>query len=256
MPKLNFELPDGYKVLVKTGEKVVPRQVLAKNKNKVQESVNIAEHLHVPEKKAGKYVCVDVGDTISEGDVIAEKKNFFGKTTAIIVSEINGTVLRYERDTATLIVRNEDIPDEGDIISPVEGLIELCNNKEIVIRTDKAVSGSRAVSGDPGEGEIFVLEESFSPEVGNILIYLDSRAAGKIVLGDTFTKDIFIKGVGIGALGFLAKTIADEDFEYLREKSVSIPVMEVDDTSLEELRQKNGQKVCIDTQSRTIIFLQ
>jgi hypothetical protein len=257
MPTLPFELPDGYKPLVKQGDKVTAGQIIAKSQGKVEEIVNIPEQLNVPLKSAGKYVQMDPGDTIEPGDIIAVKKNFFGKTQEVIVSEIVGTVLRYERDTGNLIVRNDEVIDEGDIISPVEGVVELCNNKEIVVHTEKAIGGSKVVSGTKGEGEIFVLEESFIDNgSGNMLFFLDSRAVGKIVLGEKFHRDVFIKGVGIGTAGFLAKSIPDEDIAYLREKNISMPVMEIDSESIEILKQKNGHKVVVDAQTRTVIFLQ
>lgn len=257
MPTLPFELPDGYTPLVKEGDEVEAGQILAQSSGNVEETVNIPEHLGVSLKKAGKYIQVNPGDTIEEGDVIAVKKNFFGKIQEEIVSEINGTIIKYERDTGNLIVRNDDVVDEGDIISPVDGVVQLCNNKEIVIRTDKAFGGSRVVSGTKSEGEIFVLEESFLENgTSNMLFYLDSRAVGKIVLGTSFSREVLIKGVGIGVKGFLAKTLLDQDIEYLREKNITMPVMEIDSESVASLRQKNGHKVIVDAQTRTVIFLQ
>jgi hypothetical protein len=257
MPALPFQLSDGYKPVVQQGDTVTAGQIIAKSQAKVEEIVNIPEQLNVPLKNAGKYVKKAPGDAIEPGDVIAVKKNFFGKTKEVIISEIVGTVLRYERDTGNLVVRNDEVIDEGDIISPVEGVVELCNNKEIVVRTDKAIGGSRVVSGVKGEGEIFVLEESFLENgAGNLLFYLDSRAVGKIVLGEKFSRDVFIKGVGIGAAGFLAKSIPDDDIAYLREKNISMPVMEIDSESIEILKQKNGHKVVLDAETRTVIFLQ
>jgi hypothetical protein len=257
MPTLPFELPDGYKPLVKEGEKVTSGQVIAKSQGNVEEVVNIPEHLGVPLKNAGKYIEKEPGDLIEPGDIIAIKKNFFGKTKEVIVSEISGTILRYERDTGNLIVQNDEIVDEGDIISPVDGVVELCNNKEIVVRTEKAIGGTKVVSGTKSEGELFVLEESFSDSgTGNILFYLDSRAVGKIVLGHSFTRDVLIKGVGIGAAGFLAQSIADDDIAYLREKNVTMPVMALGEDSIKILKKKNGHKIILDAQSRTVIFLQ
>lgn len=257
MPTLPFELPDGYEPLVKEGDKVTAGQVLAKSQGNPEEIVNVPEHLGVSLKSAGKYIVKEPGDVIEPGEVIAVKKNFFGKTKEMIISEIAGTVLRYERDTGNLIVRNDDVVDEGDIISPVEGVVQLCNNKEIVVRTENAIGGTKVVSGTKIEGELFVLEESFIESgPGNILFYLDSRATGKIVLGTTFSRDVLIKGVGIGAAGFLAQTIADDDIAYLREHNISMPVMEIGEDSVAILKNKNGQKIVLDAQTRTVLFLQ
>lgn len=257
MPTLPFEIPDGYEILVKEGETVAAGQVLAKSEGSPEEIVNVPEHLGVSIKSAGKYILKEPGDVIEPGETIAIKKNFFGKTQEIIVSEIAGTVLRYERDTGNLVVRNDEVVDEGDIISPVDGVVQLCNNKEIVVRTENAIGGTRVVSGTKSEGELFVLEESFSDSgASNILFYLDSRASGKIVLGTTFSRDVFMKGVGIGAAGFLAQSIADDDISYLRERNIEMPVMQIGEDSVEILKKKNGQKIILDAQTRTVLFLQ
>lgn len=256
MPTLPFDIPDGYEILVKEGDKVTAGQILAKSERNVEEIVNIPEHLGVSLKNAGKYIKKEPGEVIEPGEIIAIKKNFFGKTQEMIVSEIAGTISRYERDTGNLVIRNDERMDEGSIISPVEGVVQLCNNKEIVVRTEKAIGGTRVVSGTKGKGELFVLEESFNHSgTGNMLFYLDSRAAGKIVLGMTFSRDVLIKGVGIGAAGFLAQSIADDDIAYLRERNISMPVMEIGKDSVELLKKKNGQKILLDTQSRTVIFV-
>lgn len=257
MPTLPFEIPDGYKILVKEGDKVTAGQVLAKSQGNPEEVVNIPEHLGVSIKSAGKYILKEPGDVIEPGEAIAVKKNFFGKTQEAIVSEISGTVLRYERDTGNLIVRNDDVIDEGDIISPVEGVIQLCNNKEIVVHTKKAIGGTKVVSGTRSEGELFVLEESFNePGASNMLFYLDSRVTGKIILGTTFGRDVFMKGVGIGAAGFLAQSITDDDIAFLREKNISMPVMEIGEDQVQILKKKHGQKIILDAETRTVLFLQ
>ncbi len=257
MPTLPFSLPDGYSPLVKEGDIVTAGHILAQFQGSVEEFVNIPEQLGVPLKNAGKYINKNPGETIEAGDVLAIKKNLFGKTKAAVISEVGGTILRYERDTGNLIVQTDQIADVTDLISPVDGTVQLCNNKEIVIHTDKAVAGTRVASGTKGEGEIYVLKESFiENSSGNVIFYLDHNAVGKIILGNTFTRDVLIKGVGIGAAGFLGQSILDQDIEYLREKKITMPVMEVSAEALATLLEMHGQKVILDAQTKTVIFLE
>ncbi|MBA3723559.1 MAG: hypothetical protein H0W89_01545 [Candidatus Levybacteria bacterium] len=256
MSTLPFELPDGYTPIVKEGDVVTPGQILAEFQGSVEEFVNVPEQLGVALKNAGKYIKKNPGETIEAGEVLAVRKNLFGKIQASITSEVGGTILRYERDTGNLIVQTDQMADMSHLISPVDGTVQLCNNKEIVIHTDKAVAGTRVASGTKGEGEIYVLKESFiENSSGNVIFYLDNNAVGKIILGNTFTRDVLIKGFGIGAAGFLGQSISDQDIEYLREKKITMPVMEVSPEAIATLLEMHGQKVILDAQTRTVIFL-
>jgi hypothetical protein len=255
MTSLPVPLPDGFTPIVAVGTVVTVGQVLAQKAANKEEIINILQSLNVSRSQIKKVLKKNPGDAINPGEIIAEKKNFFGKQQAAIVSSITGTILRYERDTGNLIIRTDESVTSSEVISPVDGTVDLCNNKEIVIRTDKAVTGGRVVSGINNTGELFILEESFIDDGStNVLYYLDSRAIGKIILGGTFSRDVLIKGVGIGATGFLGLAIPDEDIAYLQEKKITIPVMEIDSESMQKLKTKQGKKVVLDTQNNVIIF--
>ncbi len=255
MISLPIKLPAGYVCIVSTGDRITAGQSIAQTSGPNEEFVNVPEHLDVSLSKAPKYIVKNPGDTIEEGDILAIRKNFFGKTKAAIISEVKGTVIRYERNTGNLVVTTGETENTDDIVSPVDGMIELCNNKEIVIHTGNAVIGKRVIAGSRGEGELSVMKVSFnetSPQ--NVLFYLDKHVAGKIVLGDTFTRDVIIKGSTIGVAGFIAETIPDADIDYLQDKNISIPVIEVDEESVEKLRKMEGEQITIDPQANIILF--
>ncbi len=255
MISLPIPLPKGYVCIVDTGDRITAGQILAQTSGPNEEFVNVPEHLGVSLSKAPKYIKKNPGDAIEEGDTIAIRKDFFGKTKAAIISEVAGTVIRYERNTGNLVVTTGETENKGDVISPVDGMVELCNNKEIVIHTGNAVIGTRVVAGSRGEGELTIMKASFnetSPQ--NVLFFLDKQVAGKIVLGDTFTRDVIIKGSTIGAAGFIAKSIPDSDIDYLQDKNISIPVIEVDEESIAKLKKLDGEKVVIDPQAKIILF--
>ena len=255
MTALPVLLPDGFTPIVTIGTVVTAGQVIAQKTTNKEEIVNILQGLNVTRSQIKKVLKKSPGDSLSPGDIIAEKKNFFGKQIAAIVSGVSGTIVRYERDTGDLIVRTDESMTASEVISPVDGTVDLCNNKEIVIHTNNAVTGGRVVSGTNNTGELFILEESFADsESSNVLYYLDSRAIGKIVLGGSFSRELLIKGVGIGAAGFLGITIADDDIAYLQEKNITIPVMEIENESMNLLKSKQGKRVVLDAQNKIVIF--
>jgi hypothetical protein len=254
MTSLPITLPEGFFSIVTPGMTVTAGQVIAQKTAGVEEIINIPQTLNVSRSQVKKVLLKNPGDKIEPGDTIALKKNLFGKQQGSIISSILGTVVKYERDTGNLIVRTENSVTASEIISPVDGIVDLCNNKEIVVRTEKAVTGGRVVSGTVNTGEIFILEESFSENGNNILYFLDSRAIGKIVLGGMLTKDVLIKGASIGAAGFLGETIPDEEMAYLQEKNISIPVMEIDKESMTLLKTMHGKKIIVDAQNKAVIF--
>jgi len=181
----------------------------------------------------------------------------FGKVQATIVSQIEGVILRYERDTGNLVVQVQNDPASLEIISPVAGTITLCNNKEIVIETEGAIVSEGTALGVNGEGTLFILQESFgenNADSTSALYYLDSRAEGKIVLVKTLTRDLLIKGDSIGASGFLSVEISSEDIEYVQLKEIQLPVLEVTDEFISQLHPWENKKVMIDISNKAVIL--
>jgi hypothetical protein len=257
MTSLPIELPEGFVSLVTQGSSVATGQVIAQKEAPKDEIVNILQGLNISRRQAKKTLKKGPGDTIHPGDIVAVKKNFFGKVQTSIVSQITGEILRYERDTGDLVVRTIIEPSALEIISPVAGTITLCNNREIVIETKDAIVSGGVALGINGEGTLFILQESFGEEestADNALYYLDGRAEGKIVLVKTLTRDLLIKGDSIGASGFLSIEISDEDITYVREKDIQLPVLGVTEELVSRIHSWENKKVLIDIASKAIIL--
>lgn len=255
MTVLPIELPVGFTPSVSQGDTVTPGHILATKEVPQDEIVNIMQGLSLSRKDAKKALKKAPGEKIYPGDVIAVKKNVFGKVKSQIVSQISGIILRYERDTGNLHVRTDYEPSSLQIISPVAGKISLCNNKEIRIETENALVSTGVAMGETGEGALFVLKESFDENGSdNALYYLDSRAEGKIVFVNTISRDIIIKGDSIGAAGFLGVSIAIEEIEYLQNRKITLPVLEVIDELVLQLHAWENKKVKVDIASKAVIL--
>jgi len=255
MTTLPIDLPEGFTSLVTVGDRVNPEQIIARKDSPKDEIVNIMEGLNLSRSQAKKTLKKNPGDQIHAGDVIAVKKNFFGKVQAKITSNISGIVLRYERDTGNLVVRTNQDASSLELISPVAGTVRLCNNKEIVIETADALVSNGVALGTTGEGTLFVLKESFDDAGSdNALYYLDNRVVGKIVLARTLSPDMLIKGDSIGAKGFLGISLSNEDIDYMQQKKIKLPVLEISDELVSKVKEWENKKIMVDIADKAIIL--
>ncbi|HSX09358.1 MAG TPA: hypothetical protein VLF93_04340 [Candidatus Saccharimonadales bacterium] len=255
MTSLPIPLPVGFVPQVTAHDSVVSGQVLAKKDAPQDVVVNIMESLQLSRKDAKKALQKSPGDTIVPGDTIAVKKSAFGKVKGRIVSQISGIILRYERDTGNLFVRTDLPPSALELISPVAGTVVMCNNKEIRIETNAAFVSEGIALGTTGEGQLFILKESFDTDSSdNALYYLDSRAEGKIVLVHTISRDIIVKGDSIGAAGFLGVNLTEDEIDYLQKRDIQLPILEITEELASQLSAWENKKVLIDVGSKAIVL--
>lgn len=258
MVSLPVPLPEGFTALVSVGEAVTARQKIAERVVKEAEIVNIASDLNVPLKKAKKLLKKNPGDMIRPGDVLAVKQGFLGFGSARLVSKVNGIVDKYERDTGNLVIKTTYESVTEDLISPVAGIVALCDNERIVIETDRNVLLGIRGSGATGDGELFVLEDSFGDETesANLFYLLDSDVMGKILVGGHLPREVMAKGIGVGAKGIISTRLSEEDVDYFAQRRLDIPVIAVDKDAMGNVVKWKGKKVFLDGMTKTIVFLQ
>ncbi|MGI8420500.1 MAG: hypothetical protein ACR2LN_07730 [Candidatus Levyibacteriota bacterium] len=255
MTALPILLPEGFSPLISVGDTLKPGKVIAQRLAPQDQSVNIMEGLRLSRSQARKALTKSPGDRINPGDRVAVKKGLFGKIKGSITSSISGVILRYERDTGNLVVRTDYEAASLELISPVAGTVTLCNNKEIVIQTEHALVSEGVALGTSGEGQLFILEESFEDtSADNTLYYLDRRAVGKIVLLHTVTREVLTKGNSIGVAGFIGIVIGPEEIVFMGQKKFQLPVLEINEDLAEELDAWRDKKVMIDVTSKSIIL--
>lgn len=254
MTSLPIELPDGYTILVAPKDHVTAGQLLAQRTGAKEEIVNIPQMLRIPIGNVKKVLKKNPGDAISVGDTIAQTSNFFGKKKRAIVSEVTGTVARFDRKTGKVTVLTDQLEVKGSLKSPVAGVVGLCNNREIVIKTADAIRVEGVAIGNSNSGKLFILEESFSrEETKNALYYLDSRAVEKIVTVKKLTRDLFMKGMSIGVKGFLTIELDNDDITYFVKKDKGLAILEITSDVMQPLRAWQGKNIFVDTQTKAII---
>ncbi len=249
MTSLPVSLPDGFVNVVDEGTTIIVGQVIASNKGPFDKIINIPKVLGVNRIQAKKIITKIPGELVNVGDVIAVKKGFFGTQKIILRSKVAGTVTRFERETGNLVIKTSVTVSKKDIISPVDGIIAMCDNREIVINTDKNVVIGELAQGSEVTGEIHVLQAD-DP------YYLTANAIGKIAVSKNFTKDMISKSVGIGVAGIIGVGINDRDIDHLAEKKFQMPIIKISEQNYDSIKHWNGKKVFINPGSKSIIFLQ
>lgn len=254
MTALPIQLPPGYSLLVASGDNVTAGQILAEPQKGDEEIIEIPQMLGIPKEKVKNVLRKKPGDTVEEGDIIAQKNGFLGIDNDTIVSKVSGQVIRYERFTGNLIIQTSTQSRTTKIVSPVDGTVSLCNNEQIVIQTRKHVVQGTQGWGGKTRAKIFILEASFAKDKTNVLYYLDNHAVGKIVVGNVFTRDMLIKSAGLGIKGIVCLQIAEEDREYIQSRQEQLPTIQVTDEGMKKVL--HWQAAALDGALQTILQLQ
>ena len=269
MTSLPVPLSPGYIPTVRIGDSVKAGDTLAERKEQHEVSIDIPKTFGIPIKHTARTLRKNPGDRVRKGEVVASRTKTFGMVEDVIVSEIDGTVHRYERDRGQLIIlpdaQFERTESKGGqaIFSPIDGVVELCDNDlsngrggTIILQTDKDIIPGVAGAGGEMTGEIHTIQEShYDPEGKVQLHFLDSRVIGKIVLGGTFARDSLVKAIGMGAAGVIGYEIRDEDLSHIAARHVRAPVVTVGKNDYLRLLQWHGKSVFVQGEAKTILLL-
>jgi hypothetical protein len=165
---------------------------------------------------------------------------------------MNGIVIRYERETGNLYVRTSYNNLTKEFVSPVAGVVTLCDNEKIVIAVEKNVVIGTNASEAQAEGDIYIFEGAAATQ----LFLMDSSVSGKVVVAQSLTRESVTKGIAVGAVGFVGADVAPSDIEYVRQKHAHVPVMQIDKEALKTLLTWKNKKIYLDGQARSIVLLQ
>ena len=167
--------------------------------------------------------------------------------------EVNGVVDKYEATTGALTIQTEFAGKEqanDTLISPVDGVISLCDIEKIVIQTESPVIVATHGSGHVRSGELHVMTPVHTQEVH--YFHLDATVTGKVILGGQLTRDALVKAMGMNVLGIITAHIADEDLSYIQQK-YTLPVLVVHELDYESLSKHSGKHIYVDGLSRSIV---
>ena len=260
-------LLNGFVPKVKTGDTVVSGQVIATKKGRGKDiEINVVETLNIKPGEVVKFILKRPGDRVEEGGLIAAKKGTLGIGGKGIISKVTGTVLKIDEDLGIVYIRSSQTRFDSarrdyrgeDIFSPVDGVVELCDNKKIAIKTHKDAILADKVSGKGivwAQTILLGKAEADPDSIGVDPSDLNGKIRGKIILGRFFQREAISKALGIGALGIISQNISDEELEDLRKKNIDTPIFIINEENFEKLVKYNGKKIYADAQNCVIIPL-
>ncbi len=236
---VKLPIVSSFKTIVKEGEKITPKTpIFIKKKEKSEEVLPLSNLLSVSPSKIAKYLKKKIGEEISKGEVLAQKRGFFSSLN--VKSPINGKIKEIDIKKGTLSISFQE-EDENKVYLPVSGHVSRVTSEAVELE----VMG-QVVTGQKGEGEdilgtfVFFKKE----EVG--LFDIDIDIEPSIIFCHTTNIDAIIKAEALGVNGvILVKPL----------KGIDLPYILVDEKTSEHLEQFSGYKVWLRPSEKEIIIL-
>lgn len=246
MTLLPINLPKDTILKVSVGDKITEGDIIAKNKLKnIDEIIHLSKDCDILPKDIESALKKNLGDSIQVGEVIAIKKKNFRKEK--ILSKISGTLIKIDKEIGDLYIKTDGQGPMEDIISPVDGIVDFCNNEKIVIKTQKNTILAKEAFGVDITAEVFVknlVSEDVNQDVN-----------GKIIVTQNLDKVSLFKSLGLGAKGIIAENLIDINFSDFSENLTNEAILLVEKKDLEELQKLNGKKIIANIKSKLIIIL-
>jgi hypothetical protein len=262
MSSLPIPLPQGFSPIVVENEEVHQGQVIARlikqddtrNSTNLQDGIPLATLLNVSIKKVPKLLKKEPGDMIREGEVLASRSK--GIHVTDVVSNVTGTIAGYDRASGVLSIQPhkklvKDTLQDTEIISPLDGVVRVCNNEQIVLQTKQGVSSVDEGIGGQTHGMLVEVSPKGDTQVIDGVDLNVSMIEG-ILLVPSLTKEAMVKAASMGIKGAVVKVLTAEDREYLLEKQILFPVLAVDEETYKGLKKQVGEEVFMDPTAKTV----
>jgi hypothetical protein len=216
-------LPIKGEVLVKTGARVAPDEVVARALLPgVLQTIKMSEKLGIEPADVPSILKMKAGDELERGQLIVEIKALFGLMKTRVVSDYTGVIESISPITGSVLVREPPTPVE--IRAYVRGdVAEILPEEGIIVETRGAmVQGIFGVGGERlGTIRIAVATPSEALEASHIR----DDDKGKIVVGGSgITGEALEKATKVGVKGLIAGGIRDGDLMTLLGYDIGVAI--------------------------------
>jgi len=266
-------IPTEGEVLVKPGDKVEPGTVVARGvvENPDIRELRIYASLGISPDMVKNYMLKTTGDDVNKDEVIAIYRSFFGRSTKVARSPIDGRIESFSSVTGRAIIRGHPIQMEVKAHLPGE-VVDVIDGEGAVVETRAAVlQGAFGLGGEAVGELVFAVDSADIPltseeikeehrgkvVVGGSVVTVDAlRAAAKngvsaVIVGGVDQKDLteFLGyEIGVGVTG-------GEDFGFTLIITEGFGVNPMDEARFSLLERHEGRLACVDgtTQIRSRI---
>ncbi|MDO8570685.1 MAG: hypothetical protein Q7R97_03825 [Candidatus Daviesbacteria bacterium] len=173
-------------------------------------NINLSKELGVNPNKALQYLKIKIGQTIFQGELIAQKSGMIGGKKNIIAPE-DGMLDFYDEKSGNLKMKLA--VKKNKLVSGVYGIVDYINHQagEIIIRTQATIVYGILGSGKEREGVLTILGSAGDFITGK---HITENLKGKIIVGGSLIFPNTLSSVmAIEASGFIAGGINVSDFK-------------------------------------------
>ncbi|OGC94963.1 MAG: hypothetical protein A2142_06765 [candidate division Zixibacteria bacterium RBG_16_48_11] len=256
-------LPLKGEVLVKVGDSVKPDDVVARTYLPGPvEPINVANILGAPPEDVPHFMLKKEKERVTEGEIIAKSKSFFGLFTSTCKAKISGTIESISHITGQVLIRGNPVPVEVKAYLDGE-VVEVFEREGVAVSCwGSFIQGIFGIGGET-HGEIKVVVSS--PKEVLTENEIDSSCAGKVIVGGSLvTATALQKAISVKAKGIVVGGFDDKDLrDFLgydlgvaitgsEEKGISLIVTEgfgqinMADRTFDLLKSKEGESASIN----------
>jgi len=219
-------------VLVKTGDLVRPETVVARGTvvNPNVQKVIIYSQLGIDPDEVERYMLKEEGDEVKKDEVIAIHRSFFGRSTRICRSPIDGTIESFSKSSGSVLIRGMPIAVEvkahlpGKVVEtiPGEGAVIECRGN--LIRGRFGVGGETI-------GELVIVAARRDESLTNELVTKEFK--GKIIVGGSLvTIDALRRAASLGVNGIVVGGLDQKDLTDFLGHEIGLGVTGKEETGL------------------------
>jgi hypothetical protein len=229
------KLPIPGKVLVKEGERIsydtkvavtdLPGKINILNLASILElemKTSVLEEVEIGSLELSKYMVKKEGDSVERGEMLAQRKSFFGLFKRECIVPVDG-MLEYVSDiTGQCHIREPSIPLTLESYIPGK-VTQVLPNEGVVIETPAAYIQGIFGIGEETHGNLMVL--SNTEEEALIEGQITEECAGKIIVGGSIVDGPTLKrAVEMGVKGIIVGGIRDADLANFLGYSIGVAI--------------------------------
>jgi hypothetical protein len=216
-------LPLKGQVLVQVGDSVNPDTVVARTELPGPvTTVRVAERLGVEPRELPKYLLKQVGDKVQAGEIIAERKSFFGLFTSRVTSPITGTIDFISEATGNIGIRH--LPTPVEVTAYLRGLVVdvLPEEGAVVATRGVFVQGIFGLSGER-HGQIALLADSPDEVVSDTKVSDEHK--GKVLIAGALAHWRLMEAAKqVAAVALVTGGVLDTDIKKLLGYDIGVAI--------------------------------